>query len=88
MPVVAYVSRRCIASKIAARVFSVAQTAAYPEAPTSQSMILTPVLWLSKKAFVRRSGLGSWGAVLPKKLSSSIAVRPVWASLLPTSPIL
>ena len=33
-----------------------------------------------------RSGLGSCGVVLPKKLSSSTAARPVCASVLPTMP--
>ena len=35
---------------------------------------------------VMRSGLGSCGVVLPKKLSSSMAARPVCASLLPIRP--
>ena len=66
--------------------FSFAQTAAYPEALTSQSMIFTPVFALFMKVAVSRSGLGSCGVVLPKKFSSSMAARPVWASLLPTMP--
>jgi hypothetical protein len=38
------------------------------------------------KVLVIRSGLGSCGAVLPKKLSSSIAASPLCASLLPIIP--
>ena len=49
-------------------------------------MIFTPVFGLSMKVAVMRSGLGSCGVVLPKKLSSSIAARPVCASLLPIRP--
>ena len=75
-----------MASKIASRVFSMAQTAAQPDAETSQSMIVTPVFACLTKALVMRSGLGSCGAVLPKKFSSSIAARPLCASLLPIMP--
>ncbi len=49
-------------------------------------MIRMPVFGSAKNVLVMRSGDGSCGAVLPKKLSSSIAARPVWASLLPMSP--
>ncbi|MNV67071.1 hypothetical protein D3C71_1598550 [compost metagenome] len=49
-------------------------------------MTLTPVWKLLKKGLLRRFGLGSWEAVLPKKLSSSMATRPLCESLLPIMP--
>ena len=49
-------------------------------------MIFTPVFGSFTNTAVRRSGLGSCGVVLPKKFSSSMAVRPVCASLPLTSP--
>ena len=49
-------------------------------------MTVTPVWGFLMNAARMRSGLGSCGVVLPKKLSSSIAVRPVCASLPLTRP--
>ena len=49
-------------------------------------MIFTPVCGLAMNVAVMRSGLGSCGVVLPKKLSSSMAASPVWASELPIKP--
>src|SRR6185369_1884193 len=46
VPVVEYVSRRCIASQIASRVFSSAHTAAKPDELTSQSMMVAPLFAL------------------------------------------
>ena len=49
-------------------------------------MICRPVASFEMKGRVRRSGLGSIGATLPKKLSSSTAARPVCESVEPIMP--
>ena len=78
---------RFIASQIASRVFSWAQTPANPEATCCQPMRNSfGSVGLLMNLCVARCALGSAPECLPKKLSSSTATREVWLSVAPTIP--
>src|SRR5215203_3444671 len=84
-PLVAYVSRRIIASHSSARVLPVAHTPVYPAAVISQPFTMRSGPKFSASSS-HRSALGSALGNLAKKLSSSAAERPLWVSVPPAIP--
>ena len=85
-PVVAYTSFLSIASNIAPREFSLAQTATAPSAAYFQPWRARPSSGLPLDSWVARFGRGSLDGNLLKKLSSRMVDRPVWVSVEPIMP--